>query len=462
MRAGRIGYAAQVGVIHEQGDQSVTDDVQATRDQGIEAFRQGRVDDAIRLLSQAVSDDPRDHRAYAVLGAAHVQRKEYEQAIAAFENARTIRPDAAHIHYNLGLAYQRAGRADDAVPAFQAALEVDPTYEKAKDALNRAQAAARPPGQPSGPPLAPPAPDEASPGPARMPTVPPAAEAAPSPPAAGQDDSPTEEKTPSAPEPEPPTPADARPGPPKMPSVPPAAPAASGPPKAPWDTDSSTGPAKPADDTFQLRRLGGGQEPAKPAPGQKQASGEAASGGPPRAPWEMEGNQVQRLQRPVDRRPKEAPPPRRPEATQTRRPGYVPPRTKKPTQSQYAAAGALGGAIYGAIFMVVLVVVDRILGSQWGVLAKAGKPGLIPLIIGAAITGALFGAIIGVPTAVSANTAPGIYTGVGLWVFVAIIIHLRAGTTGLPLLLGLGVGAVYGLLMGWIVASQTNSSIKRE
>ncbi len=153
------------------------------RDQGLAAFRDGRMDEAVRLLREAVSADPRDYRAYCVLGAAHVQRGECEDAIAAFEKARSICPDAAHIHYNLGLACQRAGRLEQAVAAFQAAVEVDPSYDKARDALSGARAAearkATPPAppQPAGAPAAPAAPEAGSaqetPAPRRMPLAPP-------------------------------------------------------------------------------------------------------------------------------------------------------------------------------------------------------------------------------------------------------------------------------------------------
>ena len=90
---------------------------QSLRDRGVAAFREGRTDEAVRLLQQAVAADPRDQRAYSVLGAAHMQRGEYEEAISTFENARSIRPDTAHIHFNLGLACQRAGHLEQAIAA---------------------------------------------------------------------------------------------------------------------------------------------------------------------------------------------------------------------------------------------------------------------------------------------------------------------------------------------------------
>lgn len=371
----------------------MTPDGQSIREQGINAFRAGKVEDAIRLLNQAVGEDPRDYGAHAVLGAALVQRGDYARAVDAFERARSIRPDLAHIHYNLGLALQKAGRAQEAVAAFRAALEVDPSYEKAKDALDRA-AAAQTVRQVSAP--GPPA--EAPPGPARMPTAP--------------------------------------------------APLGAQPPPAPWEVSASAAPPRPQEDTLQLRRLDGGPE-ARQAPKEQP---KAEPGEPPSAPWEMGQPPVQRVARPAPSAPRQAPPPR---------PGLPTRPAKQADEGQFALSGALAGAMWGAIFMVVLLLLDHFLGSRWGVIAKAARPGLVVLAIGGVISGAVLGAIIGIPTAVTGNATPGICTSIGLWVFVALVLLLREGASGIALLLGLGMAAVYGVAMGFIVAGQVNSSVRR-
>ena len=369
-----------------RGESDMTAQAGSLRDQGIAAFREGRVEDAITLLREAVSGDPRDHRAYAVLGAAYCQRGEYEDAIAAFESARGIRPDAAHIHFNLGLALQRAGRPQDAIAAFQAAVEVDPSYEKAKDALSRARAALA---QGASPPQAREAPPE-TPGEAQPAQEPPAA-------------------------------------PRRMPIAPPA------PTTAPRGNDAAP--------DVMLQPLGGGpwQQASTPAPPD-------APGAPPRAPWEPQEGPAPAIPRMGPGGPREGP-------------GR---REKTPAQSEYAAAGAVTGAIYGALFMVVLMIVDRILSPDMKVISRVGPVGWIPLMIGGLITGAIFGAIIGIPTAISANPSTGILTGLGLWMFVTLILLIARRVTGPPLVLGLLMGAVYGILMGWVVGNQVHNAIKRK
>ncbi len=50
------------------------------------------------------------------------------QAIEAFTRARELAPDAADIHFKLGVKLFNAGRAGEALTTFQRALALDPAY----------------------------------------------------------------------------------------------------------------------------------------------------------------------------------------------------------------------------------------------------------------------------------------------------------------------------------------------
>lgn len=392
----------------------MTDQGQSVCDEGIAAFREGRTEDAIRLLSQAIAEDPRNQRAYLILGAAHVKRNEFDDAIAAFERAREIRPDQAHVHYNLGLVYQRAGRPQDALTAFRAALEVDPSYEKARQALDRA--GVRP------------------------------AEAAP---AAGP-------------------PATSAVGPPRQPAegsqpvatFEPEVQAMTEPPVAPWQTSTADASAdtKSSDNLFELRPLGGAA-PAKPSEPQSRGGAEAPAE-PPKAPWEMEGMQVRTSGRAAPA--KQGPPSSRPGQQHIVRPGQPPRPAKEPSRSEYATGGAVMGALCGAGFLVALTVVDRFLGVDWSITRRAGTFGWVPAIIGAGIAGAVLGAVIGAVTAYAGTVNAGIYTSIGIWIFMALILVMRAGARGAPLIIGIVMGTVDGALMGFVVGSQVLTSVKRK
>jgi hypothetical protein len=381
----------------------MTDQGQSACDQGIAAFRAGRIDEAVRLLKEAVSENPRDQRSYMVLGAAYIQRREFDDAIAAFEQARAIRPDQAPVHYNLGLAYQRAGRPQEAQAAFRAALEVDPSYEKAREALQRAapQEGAAASGVSDEAPVAPA-------GSSRMPTLP------------------TEKPLGESP-------------------------------TAPWQRSVESAASKAYDDSLELRPLGGPVE-AKPQAAPQQKAGAPAE--PPKAPWEMEGAQVRPAPRP---RPQgaEPPPPRRAAGEPLRRPGAAA-RTQAPSREAQAIGGMVAGAIYGAIFVAVLTVIDHFMGERFGIIRQSVNPGWVPLIIGGAVAGGVLGAIIGAATVLGGNATVGVYTSIGIWVFMALIVVLRVHAAGAALVIGLLMGVAYGAVMGFLVANQVESSVKRD
>lgn len=72
------------------------------------------------------------------LGRLHYAAKRYFDAIKNWKEASSASPDAAH-YFNLGLAYGTAevGQATNAIDCFRRALELDPSYEKARDQIAR-------------------------------------------------------------------------------------------------------------------------------------------------------------------------------------------------------------------------------------------------------------------------------------------------------------------------------------
>lgn len=102
---------------------------------GLECLKARKLDDAVRHLEDATTQQPENHQAFNFLGVAYAQKGLYNRAVGAFLTAIQIQPNVASLHYNLGVTYQSQGLKDQAVQEFQQALMIDPKYFKAEDAI---------------------------------------------------------------------------------------------------------------------------------------------------------------------------------------------------------------------------------------------------------------------------------------------------------------------------------------
>lgn len=140
----------------------------------------GRLDDAIRLLAQAVKCNPKAYPYFYNLGNMLAKKGEWAQAAqnyrtaiwhkhdyavahnnlglvlcklgdrtagkASFEKALRYRADYADPHYNMGIALKEEGSLKQAVACYLAALQIRPDYPLAHYNLGNAYAALRQPG----------------------------------------------------------------------------------------------------------------------------------------------------------------------------------------------------------------------------------------------------------------------------------------------------------------------------
>lgn len=70
-------------------------------------------------------------------GTAALDRGETAAAVAELERAAWLAPDAAYVQNHLGIAYEQAGRRDDALRAYERAVELDCTNDAAQANLVR-------------------------------------------------------------------------------------------------------------------------------------------------------------------------------------------------------------------------------------------------------------------------------------------------------------------------------------
>src|SRR5262249_5741502 len=105
------------------------------REQGVQALRAGRVDEAIELLAQAVAADGRDAEAHAFLGVAHSQKGCHTRARQSLQSAVALAPGNPHYRFNLGVALERAGDVSGAAEAYRETLVIHPQHPQARRLL---------------------------------------------------------------------------------------------------------------------------------------------------------------------------------------------------------------------------------------------------------------------------------------------------------------------------------------
>jgi tetratricopeptide (TPR) repeat protein len=98
---------------------------------GVTLFKQGKNDEALAHLRQAIQINPGFAKAYAALGAALLAKGEKEEAIAQYRQSLKIDPSIAEIWENLGSALLKIGEKEEAVAEYRKSLEIDPKFSEA-------------------------------------------------------------------------------------------------------------------------------------------------------------------------------------------------------------------------------------------------------------------------------------------------------------------------------------------
>jgi tetratricopeptide (TPR) repeat protein len=89
---------------------------------------QGRTEEAVPHLREAIRLKPRDFEAHRNLGLAMVRLGRLEEAIGHFEDAVRIRPANYKGQYNLGLGLSKRGRFEAAIPHLRNAVRLNPDH----------------------------------------------------------------------------------------------------------------------------------------------------------------------------------------------------------------------------------------------------------------------------------------------------------------------------------------------
>jgi choline-sulfatase len=93
---------------------------------------EGRIDEAVGKVREALAADPEIVEGYTMLGNLHTKAKREGEALAAYQKALALDPENQGAAFNLALAYKSAGRLADAEAGFQRVLGLNPRDPKSE------------------------------------------------------------------------------------------------------------------------------------------------------------------------------------------------------------------------------------------------------------------------------------------------------------------------------------------
>jgi serine/threonine protein kinase/uncharacterized protein HemY len=99
------------------------------RDLGLLYEKTGKADQAAEELKRALQLNPKDWKTYMAAGLGAYQAGRFQESASAWEMALKLEPDNVPMLRNLGAVYHSLGRDSDAVAALQHALEIKPASD---------------------------------------------------------------------------------------------------------------------------------------------------------------------------------------------------------------------------------------------------------------------------------------------------------------------------------------------
>jgi tetratricopeptide (TPR) repeat protein len=96
-----------------------------------------RYDDALKQATKAVELAPRDFKGHLVQGMVYRELKMYKEAITSLDEANKLMPANTDILFEIGRVAEDQGKIKEAEEIYKEALNYDPLYKPASEALTR-------------------------------------------------------------------------------------------------------------------------------------------------------------------------------------------------------------------------------------------------------------------------------------------------------------------------------------
>ncbi|AHF08598.1 tetratricopeptide repeat protein [Desulfitobacterium metallireducens] len=104
---------------------------------GIAYQQVDKIDIAITTLQKAVELAPKSYEAHYYLGLAYQSNDKLDQALEELQLAEKLHPGSTKIIYDIGQLHEKMGSVDEAKKDYQDALNFDPQFALAQEALSR-------------------------------------------------------------------------------------------------------------------------------------------------------------------------------------------------------------------------------------------------------------------------------------------------------------------------------------
>lgn len=93
---------------------------------GSELLKAGDFDNAIKLLLEAVKEDPNYTDAMDHLGIAYRNLKKYDEAVKWYKKSISIKPESTAAYINLALVYSLQGKNQESIDTYKKIIELEP------------------------------------------------------------------------------------------------------------------------------------------------------------------------------------------------------------------------------------------------------------------------------------------------------------------------------------------------